>query len=123
MSVQTACDRDDFTKDVSRARSMLAGALGGQAGTAPERSPAGLSVWWHVRDREQLRLATGAQVQDRLILVDGELARFAVAAAGSQWTAAGSAGHLHIAIWGRDVDVTAIELAAVADPTRDLLHD
>lgn len=122
LDVQTSHERDEYGSDAARARSMLAtGALREGYGDAPNRSTAGLAIWMYIQDRELLRLAAVAPVEQRDIPVDGQPRRFAVVRSGAHWTAVSSQGLYRIALSGHDVDLETIELAALEDPVRDLL--
>ena len=118
--VQTEHEPDRHESLRACARSTLAGALSEDVTAWPERSNAGLAILLDVRERERLRIAARAIADDRTLLVDGEPTSFATVAAGRRWVAVARRGALVISASARDVDIGAVELAALADPLREL---
>jgi len=119
-SVETSKERGEFATDLARARSMLAPIIGEPFASGPNRSPLWLETWMHVRERENLRLATLAPAVDRTVLIDGIPTQFVVLSVGDRWTAAGRHGAWQIALVGHDIDLDSVELTALEDPVRAL---
>ena len=117
LRIMTEQERHAYESELARARSALAGALMEDLGPCPEdRSHAALAVWLHVREREHLRRAAQAQVEQRTFLVDDDAVPFVFVASGNRWVAVARRGDLTITIAARDVEPVGIELSAVRDP-------
>ena len=117
LRVVTEHELHAYESELARARSALAGALMEDLGPCPEdRSAAALAVWLHAREREHLRRATRAHVEQRTFLVDGEAVSFVLVASNDRWVAVTRRGQLTITIDARDVEPAGVELSVVRDP-------
>lgn len=121
--VETEHEPHAYESERARVRSTLLGALHEDPGDWPERSHAALAILLHVRERELLRVAAGAIAERRTLLLDGRPVSFQTLTAGRLWSAVRRHGELVISVSARELDASALELTAVADPRGELLPE